>query len=47
MENKTEYMDHNFEGGLCLERIKSKIAWDMPKMHSHNYHEIYFLVSGK
>ena len=29
MENKTEYMDHNFEGGLCLERIKSKIAWDI------------------
>ena len=41
-----EYMDHNFEGEICLERIKSKLPWDMPKMHSHNYHELYFLVSG-
>lgn len=46
MENGHEYMDHNFEGNICLERIKSKIAWDMPKMHSHNYHELYFLISG-
>ena len=39
-------MDHNFEGEICLERIKSKLPWDMPKMHSHNYHELYFLISG-
>lgn len=43
---KTEYMDHNFEGDFHIEKIKSKIPWDMPKMHSHNYHELYFLLSG-
>lgn len=36
----------NFYGGLYLERGKSRIASDMPHVHSHNYHELYFLLSG-
>ena len=36
----------NFYDGLYLERGKTKAARDMPHIHSHNYHELYFLLSG-
>ena len=40
-------MQQNYEGGLRIERMKSHIPWDMAEVHSHNYHEIYYLLSGK
>ena len=39
-------MEQNYEGGFHIERMKSRIPWDMPQAHSHNYHEIYYLLSG-
>lgn len=32
--------------GLKLEHERVRVPYDMQEMHSHNYHEIYFLLSG-
>ncbi len=39
-------MEQNYNGGFHIERMKSRIPWDMPGGHTHNYHEIYYLLSG-
>lgn len=31
---------------FMLERVKSKIVWDMTGSHRHSCHELYFLLSG-
>jgi len=42
-ENKVE----NFSSGIFVERKRMRIPNDMKQMHIHNYHELYFLLSGK
>lgn len=39
-------MEQNYEGEFRIERMKSRIPWDMRDAHTHNYHEIYYLLSG-
>lgn len=39
-------MEQNYQGEFHIERMKSRIPWDMRGAHSHNYHEIYYLLSG-
>lgn len=33
--------------GIYIERSASQRAWDMPDMHVHKSHEIFFLISGQ
>ncbi|MBR5157503.1 MAG: AraC family transcriptional regulator [Clostridia bacterium] len=39
-------MEQNYNGGFHIERMKSRIPWDMDGGHTHNYHEMYYLLSG-
>lgn len=39
-------MEQNYQGEFHIERMKSRIPWDMRDAHSHNYHEIYYLLAG-
>ena len=39
-------MEQNYNGGFHIERMKSRIPWDMQGGHTHNYNEIYYLLSG-
>ena len=36
----------NLYGGLIVEHIKSDASNDTRQIHTHNYHELYFLLSG-
>lgn len=42
-ENRVE----NFSSGIFINRTKVRTPNDMKHMHIHNYHELYFLLSGK
>ena len=33
--------------GIIIEKDSEKHSIDMPEMHSHPYHELYFLISGR
>lgn len=33
--------------GIYIDKSSSRSAWNMPTVHSHKSHELYFLVSGR
>ena len=37
----------NLYKGVHIDKGHSRIAVDMPEMHVHSFHELYFLLSGK
>lgn len=44
-QTDTHYITDNYNG-LVIERSKTHSASDIPLMHTHNEHELYFLLSG-
>lgn len=38
--------DYKNSNNITVERSKTKTLIDMPQMHSHESHELYFLISG-
>ena len=37
----------NLYKGVHIDKGRSRAAVDMPEMHAHSFHELYFLLSGK